>query len=206
MFRPAFGKPLDGKEILYRQISDYALRAIQRKYFMTSLHSHGGSSDRKLYYVIHMRLCGIRPAVWRRVRVPANISLSMFHDKVICPTFGWCRNYHAYMFTLPTMMYAKNKKPHPLHDVSFGPVRARNVDFVHRSVRRGGSCMVDDTKVSLMDLLAVPGQYLKYMYDLGDAWKHKITLEAIVEDALEPDEPQFAVLDGFGACPAEVSH
>jgi hypothetical protein len=127
----------------------------------------------------------------------------MFHDKVICPVFGWCRNYHAYMFTMPTMMYSKNKKPHPRNDISFGPVRAKSVDLIHRMVRRGGACMIDDTKVGLMDLLKSPGQYLKYLYDLGDAWKHKITLEAIVPD-LEDDDEKFAVLDGYGSCPAEV--
>ena len=46
-------------------------------------------------YIIHISLVGIVPPVWRRVRVPANINLSVLSDKVILPVMGWARNRHV---------------------------------------------------------------------------------------------------------------
>jgi hypothetical protein len=48
--------------------------------------------------VLKVQLCNIRPYIWRRIRVPAMISLRDFQDKVLSPVIGWCRGYHGYYF------------------------------------------------------------------------------------------------------------
>ena len=68
------------------------------------------------------------------------------------------------------MLYAKGKKPHPKYDISFGPTRSTASDFPQRMYIRGGNAMIDDTKVTLQDLLKMPGQYLKYLYSMTDKW------------------------------------
>ncbi len=53
------------------------------------------------YFIIRIHLKGIYPRIWREVQVPANLSLDVFHDKVLCPLFGYKRNFHAFMFLKP---------------------------------------------------------------------------------------------------------
>ena len=48
------------------------------------------------------------------------------------------------------------------------------VDLMHISSERGGSHVVDATKVSVSDLPEQEGQYLRYVYELDKQWKHKI--------------------------------
>ncbi|RKP21263.1 hypothetical protein ROZALSC1DRAFT_20666 [Rozella allomycis CSF55] len=191
---PFFGISPKQVDNLQKIIANYALNKIQEEAANVSYDN--------VYYVLHIRICEIRPAIWRRVRVPAAISLSMLHDRILGPVLGWCRNYHSYLFALPSMMYKKKRKPHPKHDISFGPVRSLAVDMMHRLTRRGGSCMIDDSKVCLGDLLKHPGQYLKYIYDLGDCWKHIITLEEVIHN-LPENQSAFSLLEGRRDCPPE---
>ena len=55
----------------------------------------------KFTYVIKIELKCCEKDVWRRVKVPSGISLSVFHDQVICPVMGWARGYHGYAFEDP---------------------------------------------------------------------------------------------------------
>ncbi|KAJ3086093.1 hypothetical protein HK102_013518 [Quaeritorhiza haematococci] len=159
----------------------------------------------KKYYTLHIRLRHTTRPIWRRARVPGGTSLAMLHDKVICPVVGWVRNYHTYLFTLPTSQYASGFKPkNPKFDVGFGPVRGKPVDMMHATRRRGGSAMVEDTRVCLADLVRRPGDCVKYVYDFGYQWEHLITVEKI-QDELQPGEKPFQVLGGIRACPPEDS-
>ncbi len=52
----------------------------------------------------------------------------------------------------------------------------------------------------LLDIFEEKGQTFTFLYDFGDDWKHKITLEEI--DKLNIS-PSAKLLDGKGACPPE---
>ncbi|KAJ3086094.1 hypothetical protein HK102_013519, partial [Quaeritorhiza haematococci] len=178
------------------KVAAYALQRIQEG----AKEAHPYS---KKYYTLHIRLRHTTRPIWRRVRVPGAMSLGMLHDKVICPVVGWVRNYHAYAFTLQSCQYACGFKPkNSKYDVGFGPVRARPLDMMHATRRRGGSAMVDDTRVCLADIVRRPGDCLKYVYDFGDQWEHLITVEKI-QDKPKPGEKPFQVLGGIRACPPE---
>lgn len=156
-------------------------------------------------------LSEVRPSIWRRLLVSANITLRALHDQVIGPAFGWRRGYHCYMFT-------------DIRDGAiFGPRRCGANDWMHLPYRAGcrAKCVLDDEFVRLGEVVGRPGDRLLYTYDLGDSWQHMITVEstlphdshklAKLRSFTDPKgwEPAFPdarrVLDGQLACPPEDS-
>jgi len=65
----------------------------------------------------------------------------------------------------------------------------------------GANSLVDDRKVYLFDVLRVPGDRLRYMYDFGDRWQHVITLKEIRPCA--ENKPVVQLLAGRNASPPE---
>ena len=59
----------------------------------------------------------------------------------------------------------------------------------------------DERRVTLARLLAGPEDGIRYTYDFGDDWEHKIVLEAVL--AAEPDRSYPTCVAGKGACPPE---
>lgn len=101
--------------------------------------------------VIHqlkVTLIGVRPPVWREVQVPAAATLGMLHE-VIQVLFGWDGD-HLHLFTVGRHRYAD-----PFFDLD-----AR-----------------DEDAIRLSEALPSRGQPIRYVYDLGDEWRHEITLQ-----------------------------
>ena len=158
---------------------------------------------RHKWFQLKIQLVGIRFDIWRRVIVPASISLASLQDRVICPAFGWPRDAHMYMFRLPSAAYPNKKKPlMPFLDMSFGPTNAK-YDESHIMRFRGSTEMIDDSKVALLDVVHKTGDKLKYIHNLKDKWRFAIELEAV-----ESDLPNKTVqlVDGQGAGPPVVMH
>lgn len=119
-----------------------------------------------------------KPTVWRRVKVDADNSFRDLH-KVIQLAFGWTFS-HLYSFS--------NEAFSPLFQIE-------DPDFMDEDY---GS-PIDSTKIKLNDIFVVEKQIFTYVYDFGDAWEHKITLEKITDEKL--DVP--VCLAGKGKCPPE---
>ena len=136
--------------------------------------------------VLKVELMGTQPRIWRRVQVPAAIPLFTLADKVLTPVMGWVRNFHAYSFV-------------DVRDgAHFGPVRMDSVDMVH--VTTHFYAMMDDEKVQLGQLARKKGEQLVWVYDLGDYWEHRITVERVAAPS------GVRLLDGEMSCPAENEH
>jgi hypothetical protein len=108
--------------------------------------------------ILHLRMFECRPAIWRRVRVPANITLDVLHDKVLVPLMGWIRNYHSYLFMLPNR---KDKR------VGFGRMFSRTVDAVNQRFLWGGEAMCDAAQVALCDVssyLRMPSEFFFFFF------------------------------------------
>jgi len=102
-----------------------------------------------LVHQLKITLCGVsRPPVWRRVLVPADVTLEDLHE-VIQQAMGW-DNGHMHVFSTGGQEYGS---PDP--------------ELGHAS----------DRKVILSHVLASPGDRLRYTYDFGDDWEHDIVLE-----------------------------
>ncbi|MGH3397636.1 MAG: plasmid pRiA4b ORF-3 family protein [Streptosporangiaceae bacterium] len=126
-----------------------------------------------LAYQLKITLRGVsKPPVWRRVLVPAGITLGDLHD-VIQIAMGW-DNYHLHVFSVGLQEYGPpgNELGHANED-----------------------------RVRLLQLLAGPGDRLRYTYDFGDDWEHDIVLEEA--RPLVPGEAYPSCVAGKGACPPE---
>jgi hypothetical protein len=103
-------------------------------------------------YQIKVQLCGVtKPPVWRRLQVPADLSLDRLHE-VIQTAMGW-HNCHMHVFSDGWSEYG-------LPDRELG----------HQ----------DERKVNLSQLLTKVGDKIGYNYDFGDDWLHDIVLEKIL--------------------------
>jgi len=142
----------------------------------------------KFTYVVRIELCDCEKDVWRRVKVPSGISLSVFHDQVICPVMGWARGYHGYAFEDPrdgTIIGPSNRSAY---------IDTMHVPMIYKKV-------MDDKGCPLAALLIKKGDIAYYNYDLGDNWMHRLILEDIIAE-----EDSVTLMAGKGACPPEDSN
>lgn len=103
-------------------------------------------------YQLKITLRGVsKPPVWRRVTVPAGLTLDLLHD-VLQEVMGW-EDGHMHVFSTPWRNYG-------LPDSDLG--------------------YADESKVALTQVLATPGAAMRYTYDFGDDWEHDIVLEMVL--------------------------
>ena len=125
---------------------------------------------------LKMTLQYVRPAIWRRIVVPDNLSLGELHW-VVQTAMGWT-NSHLHSFRVGTDEYGPVGGDMGLEE----PARDEDGVFLRRLIRR-------------------KGQKSTYEYDFGDGWRHEILVEKI-EPAAEPHAPPVC-LAGKRACPPE---
>jgi len=123
---------------------------------------------------LKVTLAETKPPIWRRVLVPADITLDRLHD-VIQAAFGWW-NHHLHEFEVGRARYG----PVDLDDDWNPPKDERNMR---------------------LDQLASPGTKLRYTYDFGDDWRHAIEVEKAIDADASVSLP--ALIDGRRACPPE---
>ncbi len=125
-------------------------------------------------YFLKIKLVDIKPEIWRRFMIPANISLHRLHE-VIQIVMGW-GNCHLYEFIIDHEQYTSD--PEDLED-----------GLDSRSYRLGS-------------LLKRNRQSFEYVYDFGDCWRHKLTLEGT--QYFDPGTTyKFDCLYGERACPPD---
>ena len=136
------------------------------------------STARVPLYQIKVTLEHVKPAVWRRLLVPANLSLGKLH-RVLQIAMGWT-NSHLHLFESNGVGYERKA-------AGFG-------DFADPD-------MLDEAKTRLADLLGHEKATLRYEYDFGDGWSHRIVLEKM----LDPNDDLIVPLcvAGEEACPPE---
>lgn len=124
-------------------------------------------------YQIKVVLRHIRPSIWRRLQVPADITLGELHD-ILQIAMGW-EEAHLHQFIVNGECYGV-LDPEFLTD------------------------MQDESRYRLSDLGGKGGR-LAYEYDFGDGWIHEIRIEKVF--AAEPDKHYPLCLAGERACPPE---
>jgi Plasmid pRiA4b ORF-3-like protein len=102
------------------------------------------------------------PPIWRRLLVPASLSLHQLHH-VIQSAFGW-QDYHLHEFTIGEGEVA----------LTYGTRYQFELDL------DGGPDRSDRT-LSLFRAFPEVGSRLRYVYDMGDYWCHEVVLEERVE-------------------------
>ena len=126
-----------------------------------------------MLYEIRVQLRDIEPPIWRILRVRPQTSLSRLH-KILQKAMGWT-NSHLHLFEI-------DGKPYGESDFEW--------DFD-----------VQDYRGMRLEKIFTEGRtFFLYEYDLGDSWRHDITLLGTVEGEAEE---KIACIAGARACPPE---
>jgi len=132
-------------------------------------------SPGKEIYQIKVTLLRTAPPIWRRLLVPADLTLAGLHD-LLQLTMGWT-NSHMHEFQFRGQCY--------------GPTHPNG----------GVADAIDERKARLNQLLVRVGAKIVYVYDFGDGWEHAIVLEKSLP--VDPNMAYPACTGGRGACPPE---
>ena len=108
-------------------------------------------------YELKVTLLGTRPPIWRRLLVPAEMTLAQLHD-VIQAAMEW-RNCH-------------------LHEFQIGDKRFGVPDSDDAVM--GAPVCLNERRVPMWEVLSTPGAQAVYTYDFGDSWEHSLTVERIL--------------------------
>ena len=130
-------------------------------------------------YQIKVTLLGTKPPIWRRLLVPASMTLAKLHD-VLQTAMGWAGG-HMHEFRTADRHFGI---PDP-EDRSMG-MQVEN----ERSIR-------------LSSVLRSAGTKLIYTYDFGDNWEHAVVLEKLLPAQLSLDLEYPICIDGKLACPPD---
>ena len=108
-------------------------------------------------YQIKITLLGTSPPIWRRLLVPANLTLEQLHD-VLQLAMGW-EDCH-------------------MHDFRIGQKQFGKPDTDDRLM--GLSAVGNERTVRLFSVLGKVGAKAVYTYDFGDGWEHAIAVEKVL--------------------------
>jgi len=125
-------------------------------------------------YQLKVALERSKPPIWRRILVPSDIKLNVFHA-ALQYSMGWL-DCHLHQFEKDRMILG-------VPDDDFGLE------------------IEDEKKFRLSDLLTEEKETLIYEYDFGDSWRHKITLEKILP--FEKSSQLVRCIKGKKSCPPE---
>ncbi|MCU0867907.1 MAG: plasmid pRiA4b ORF-3 family protein [Planctomycetes bacterium] len=103
-------------------------------------------------FQIKVSLRNVRPPIWRRLQVPADILLPKLHA-ILQAAMGW-HDCHLHLFRVGEECYAPPGDWEPVGE--------------------------DSREVALADLAAGEGARLVYEYDFGDGWTHDLVVEAVL--------------------------
>src|SRR5258708_1799653 len=129
-------------------------------------------------YQLKVTLLGASPPIWRRLLVPADVTLAYLHN-VLQVAMGW-EDCH-------------------LHEFSIGKRRFGTPDPDDRLM--GITSASSERTVTLSSVLGRVGAKATYTYDFGDSWEHGIVLEKRL-----PRDPSLTYplcTGGQRACPPE---
>ncbi|KRE62947.1 plasmid pRiA4b ORF-3 family protein [Nostocoides sp. Soil756] len=130
---------------------------------------------------VAIELVGSKPRIWRRLALPGDLTLDRVHP-LLQAAMGWTDSH--------------------LHH--FQPGIGRRYDepyFLTEFDVEEGDEGVLETEARIDQVLRDPGDRMLYLYDFGDGWEHRLTLESV--SPLTPETRQPACLAGARACPPE---
>jgi hypothetical protein len=129
-------------------------------------------------YQLKVTLLYTKPPIWRRLLVPAGLTLEVLHD-VLQITMGWTDSH--------------------LHEFRIGQKRFGIPDPEDQLM--GLPPVGNERRAHLFMVLGKAGTKATYTYDFGDCWEHAIAVEKIL-----PPEPGVAYpicVAGKLRCPPE---
>ena len=111
-------------------------------------------------YQVKVGLRDAKPPIWRRLLVPADVSLARLHE-VIQAAFGW-EDSHMHVFETP-----------------YGEFGRADRELGHRA----------EAPVTLEQVAPQAKDKIRYTYDFGDDWVHEIVVEKVLDQDPAPAYP-----------------
>ena len=108
-------------------------------------------------YQVKVTLRDTKPPIWRRLLVPADMTLQRLH-RVLQTVMGW-EDCHLHEFEI--------------EGERFGPPDPDGWDM-------GGPRVRNDRTAKLSQVLGGEGAKAQYTYDFGDSWEHAIVVEKVL--------------------------
>ncbi len=136
---------------------------------------------KRVTYQLRIVLLHAKPPIWRRVLVPPSMYLDDLHY-LIQVVMGW-EDSHLHMFFKGDQRYSR---PDP---------------WRHQFRMPGTPRELDERQHRIHHLLEREGDWMTYMYDFGDSWEHKVTLQKILPYKRGSRLP--ACISGRRRCPPE---
>ena len=127
-----------------------------------------------------IELHGSKPRIWRRLRLPGDLTLDQVH-LMFQAAMGWTDSH--------------------LHRFWPGANDRRQPYFITEFDEDEGDDGTREDEVRLDQALRTKGDRLTYEYDFGDGWEHRVTLES--SEPLTDDNREPLCLKGAKACPPE---
>ena len=127
--------------------------------------------------ILRIELVDIEPLIWRRVAVRTSMNFKALHS-VIQAAMGWL-DYHLWEFAAGERKY--------------GMLIPNDPDWNER--------IENAATTRLSALLKGDVREVGYVYDMGDNWQHRITVEKLKAAEPRAQYPQF--LGGERRCPPE---
>lgn len=132
-------------------------------------------------YQIKVSIKGIKPVVWRRLKIPGNITFQQLHQ-IIQASFGWL-DYHLYKFE-----YNKTVVTIPNDDYAPGELYGEDITEL-------------DSMTTMINEPFGTCERCLYEYDFGDCWEHEIIIEKSLKDTKKNSIPEC--IKGSGQRPPE---
>jgi len=140
---------------------------------------HSSSQSSPTHYTVLVELVDSKPRIWRRIHIDGRARLDAFHH-VLQAAMGWS-DAHLHEFEIRDKFYGT---PDPDFADEDRPV------FVEKKFR--------------LNQLLAEGDTCLYLYDFGDSWSHRITVESIEDlDERSAQSHLIWVEAGARACPPE---
>lgn len=121
-------------------------------------------------YQIKISIKDIEPEIWRRLRIPGNITFRQLHQ-IIQASFDWL-NYHLYKFQFPKTVITEP-------DDSYAPGELYGEDVTE----------LDSAVIKINEFLDIYKEF-EYEYDFGDGWIHNIIVEKQIRDTKRNNVPE----------------
>ena len=136
------------------------------------------SSVPRKHLIVKISLDDVKPPVWRKLRVPTNMSLEAFAH-VVMLAMGWSGS-HLHQFRKGRKFYSCASQ-----------------------MGCGGLNDVVTDNMVVGDLLMEKGDSIKLDYDFGDGWSHTIKVMEEPVDYAQFEPAQVDLIGGKRACPME---
>jgi hypothetical protein len=128
-------------------------------------------------FELKVTLRGVRPPIWRRIRVGGHHTLAEFHE-ILQDVIGWT-NAHLHQFEIAGRYFVPKEAEDEELDIE-------------------GE---DESAITLAEAVRRAGKSFRYDYDFGDGWEHTIQVEKVLPADAKPSVP--VCIAGARGCPPE---